>query len=108
MASDPAVKLRLTGTFPESRTARLATNPPFPGGNTMPTRLEFVALFIILLRAAPAAKTFVNFNSDPSLPSNMEVLLACNFKPLSIEKTSESSKTVWLLNAFSPAISNDS
>ena len=50
MASDPAVKLRLTGTFPESRTARLATNPPFPGGNTMPTRLEFVALFIIFLR----------------------------------------------------------
>lgn len=37
-AALPAVKLRLTGTFPAHATARLAIAAPAPGGRTMPTR----------------------------------------------------------------------
>ena len=37
MASDPAVKFKFTGIFPDNKTAKLATSPPLPGGKTIPT-----------------------------------------------------------------------
>ena len=72
-ASDPAVKFRLTGTLPESKTARFATRPPFPGVSTMPTRFFWVSFLIMRLSAAAAAKTLVKTSSVPSFPSKMVV-----------------------------------
>ena len=41
MASRPAVKLRLTGTFPASNTAIFARAPPIDGGSRSPTIESF-------------------------------------------------------------------
>ena len=70
-ASWLAVKLRLTGTFPAKITARLAINPPLPGGSTIPTRGLSVCWRMYLESTIAVARTLSKPSDESSVPSSI-------------------------------------
>ena len=80
-ASRPAVKFRLTGTFPASSTARFASTAPLLGGSTMPTRFSGIIRRTSFDNTMAAASRVPRESVEPSIPSITAVCPIPFFNP---------------------------